>query len=69
MRNSMKKPRRSPGNGETLRNGGLQPSGQDPLRHAPLREPYAARSGTHPAESGTAATVTHARRRPTRKHR
>lgn len=44
-----------------LRQGGLEHGGKDPLRHAPLKEPYAARSGTHPAEAETPATVTKAK--------
>jgi hypothetical protein len=61
----MRKRRRSPAPAASLRNGGIQPSRHDPLRHAPLREPYATRSGAHPAESGTAETVTRPRRRAT----
>lgn len=41
-----------------LRQGGLEHDGRDPLRHVPLKEPYAAKSGTPPAETGTPATVT-----------
>jgi hypothetical protein len=41
-----------------LRQGGLEHDGKDPLRHVPLKEPYAARSGAQPAEAGTPATVT-----------
>ena len=61
----MRKRRRSPEPGASIREGGIQPSPRDPLRHAPLREPYAARSGARPAESGTAETVTRPRRRAT----
>ncbi|MGE3232050.1 MAG: hypothetical protein AB7J30_21675 [Hyphomicrobium sp.] len=45
----------------TLREGALEPAGRDPLRHHPMREPYAKRSGGAPQESGTPETVT---RRP-----
>ncbi|MGH6940569.1 hypothetical protein [Hypericibacter sp.] len=41
-----------------LRQGGLEHDGKDPLRHVPLKEPYAAKSGANPAETGTPATVT-----------
>jgi hypothetical protein len=44
-----------------LRQGGLEHDGKDPLRHVPLKEPYAARSGAHPAEAGTPATVAKAK--------
>lgn len=62
----MKNRRRSPERSAGIRNGGIQPSPDDPLRHAPLREPYAARSGTPPSASGTAETVTRPRRPPRR---
>jgi len=47
----------------TLRQGGLEPDKQDPLRHVPLKEPYGAKSRAHPAEAGTPATVTKARKK------
>lgn len=46
-----------------LRQGGIEPDGKDPLRHAPLQEPYAAKSGAPPADSGTPATVTKAKKK------
>ena len=54
----MKTRRRSSERATNIREDGIQLSGRDPLRYAPLREPYAARSGARPAESGTAETVT-----------
>jgi hypothetical protein len=42
----------------TLREGALEPVGRDPLRHHPMREPYAKRSGGAPRDSGTPETVT-----------
>lgn len=55
-----------------LREGALEPNGSDPLRRHPMREPYAARSGTAPAASGTPETVTqrtNRNRRPAREKR
>lgn len=46
-----------------LREGGLEPDNRDPLRHVPLKEPYAAKSGTRKAEDGSPATVTKLRKR------
>jgi hypothetical protein len=45
-----------------LRQGGIEHDGRDPLRHAPLRETYAAKSGARPADSGTPAAVTRAKK-------
>jgi len=45
-----------------LRQGGIEHDGKDPLRHAPLQEPYAAKSGDRPADSGTPAAVTNAKK-------
>jgi hypothetical protein len=36
-----------------IRSGGIVHGKRDPLRHVPLREPYAARSGASPEEQGT----------------
>jgi hypothetical protein len=41
-----------------IRSGGIVHGKRDPLRHAPLREPYAARSGASPEEQGTPEGVT-----------
>ena len=44
-----------------IRSGGIEHRKRDPLRHAPLREPYAARSGAPPEEQGTPESVTRAK--------
>lgn len=41
-----------------VRKGGIVAGKRDPLRRAPLREPYAARSGASPEEQGTPESVT-----------
>jgi hypothetical protein len=41
-----------------LREGGLEHDNRDPLRHVPLKEPYAAKSGNRAPEDGSPATVT-----------
>jgi len=46
-----------------LRQGGLEHSEKDPLRHAPLKEPYGAKSGTQPTEADTPATVARAKKK------
>ncbi|QEX21980.1 hypothetical protein FRZ61_19090 [Hypericibacter adhaerens] len=52
---------------DSLREGGLQPDAKDPLRHAPLKEPYGARSGAHPAPADTPAAVAQARQKRKRR--
>jgi len=52
--NVMPKKPAAPGH---IRAGGIAHGKRDPLRHAPLREPYAARSGATPEEQGTPDTV------------
>jgi hypothetical protein len=47
----------------TLRQGGLESNAKDPLRHVPLKEPYGAKSGAPPAETGTPALVTKTRKK------
>lgn len=46
-----------------LREGGLEHSEKDPLRHAPLKEPYGAESGIQPTKADTPATVTGAKKK------
>jgi len=41
-----------------IRSGGIAHRRRDPLRRAPLREPYGARSGAPPEEQGTPESVT-----------
>jgi hypothetical protein len=41
----------------SLRQGGLEHDGKDPLRHVPLKEPYAAKSGAQPPEEATPAKI------------
>jgi hypothetical protein len=50
-----------------IRSGGIAHGKRDPLRHAPLREPYAARSGASSEEQATPDSVTKAK--PTSKTR
>jgi hypothetical protein len=53
--------------GHTIRGGGIEPAARDPLRAAPLREPYAANSGAPPQRMGTPGAVTKPRRRARRR--
>jgi hypothetical protein len=44
---------------ERIREGGIEPAPDDPMKHEPLEESYGRRSGQEPEESGTPEEVTH----------
>jgi hypothetical protein len=50
-----------------VREGGIEAGKRDPMRHAPLREPYAASSGEAPERGGTPQTVSNKKTRRRRR--